>query len=193
MNLDFFKFCHHYTNSKLSNVGEFPCSWSLGNAYKLRKERKLCCRVFTSATKHLLTKSNKSDCKYAMMAKNFNKNLKRANWFLGTFIDEVQFWYICYFGFTVQVCNDEWSAWCVACVTDVIQPWLVTAAKQRNTLVLGAKRTQRITRNAFRISVQPDWPIRPIYSYGWKQGWRWPCSDTNLRALLCKSSYSYAN
>ena len=34
---------------------------------------------------------------------------------------------------------------------------------------------------------------RPIYSYGWKRGWRWPCSDTNLRALLCKSSYSYAN
>ena len=127
------------------------------------------------------------------MAKNFNKNLKRANWFLGTFIDEVQFWYICYFGFTVHVCNDEWSTWCLACVVDVIQPWLVSSEKERNTLVLGAKRTQRITRNAFRISVQPDWPIRPIYSYGWKQGWRWPCSDTNLRALLCKSSYSYAN
>ena len=72
------------------------------------------------------------------MAKNFNKNLKRANWFLGTFIDEVQFWYICYFGFTVHVCNDEWSTWCLACVVDVIQPWLVSSEKERNTLVLGA-------------------------------------------------------
>ena len=34
---------------------------------------------------------------------------------------------------------------------------------------------------------------RAFYSYGWKQGWRWPCFDTNLPALLCKSSYSYAN
>ena len=34
---------------------------------------------------------------------------------------------------------------------------------------------------------------RPFYSYGWKRGWRWPCFGTNLPALLCKSSYSYAN
>ena len=35
---------------------------------------------------------------------------------------------------------------------------------------------------------------RAFYSYGWKQaGWRWPCFDTNLPALLCKSSSSYAN
>ena len=27
---------------------------------------------------------------------------------------------------------------------------------------------------------------RPFYSYGWKRGWRWPCFDTNLSALLCK-------
>ena len=32
---------------------------------------------------------------------------------------------------------------------------------------------------------------RPFYSYGWKQGWWWPCFDTNLPALLWKSSYSY--
>ena len=34
---------------------------------------------------------------------------------------------------------------------------------------------------------------RPFYSCGWKRGWGWPCFDTNLLALLCKSSYSYAN
>ena len=33
--------------------------------------------------------------------------------------------------------------------------------------------------------------IRPFYSYGWKRGWGWPCFDTNLPALLFKSSYSY--
>ena len=32
---------------------------------------------------------------------------------------------------------------------------------------------------------------RPFYSYGWKWCRRWPCFDTNLPALLCKSSYSY--
>ena len=54
--------------------------------------------------------------KYAVMAKKFNKNLIGANWFLDTYISEASFCYICYFGFTVQVYNDEWSAWCVACV-----------------------------------------------------------------------------
>ena len=34
---------------------------------------------------------------------------------------------------------------------------------------------------------------RPFYSYGWKRVWSWPCFDTNLPVLLCKSSYSYAN
>ena len=34
---------------------------------------------------------------------------------------------------------------------------------------------------------------KPFYSYEWKRGWRWPCFDTNLLALLCKSSFSYAN
>ena len=33
---------------------------------------------------------------------------------------------------------------------------------------------------------------RPFYSCGWKRGWGWPCFDTNLPALLCKSSHSYA-
>jgi len=34
---------------------------------------------------------------------------------------------------------------------------------------------------------------RPFYSYVWNRGWSWPCFDTNLPALSCKSSYSYAN
>ena len=34
---------------------------------------------------------------------------------------------------------------------------------------------------------------RPFYSYGWKQGWSWPCFDTSLLALLRKSIFSYAN
>ena len=34
---------------------------------------------------------------------------------------------------------------------------------------------------------------RPFYSCVWKRDWGWPCFDTNLSALLCKSSYSYAN
>ena len=34
---------------------------------------------------------------------------------------------------------------------------------------------------------------RPFYSCVWKRGSGWPCFDTNLPALLCKSSYSYAN
>ena len=33
----------------------------------------------------------------------------------------------------------------------------------------------------------------PFYSYGWKRGWSWPCFDTTLLALLCKSCSSYAN
>ena len=37
-----------------------------------------------------------------------------------------------------------------------------------------------------------DHSKRPFYSYGWNWGWGWPCFDTNLLALLCKSSYSYA-
>ena len=36
-------------------------------------------------------------------------------------------------------------------------------------------------------------PNRPFYSYAWNRGWGWPCFDTNLPALSCKSSYSYAN
>ena len=32
----------------------------------------------------------------------------------------------------------------------------------------------------------------PFYSYRWKQGCSWPCFDTNLLALLCKSGFSYA-
>ena len=31
---------------------------------------------------------------------------------------------------------------------------------------------------------------KPCYSCGWKRGWGWPRFDTNLPALLCKSSYS---
>ena len=31
------------------------------------------------------------------------------------------------------------------------------------------------------------------HSYEWKWRWRWPCFDTNLPALLCKSTCSYAN
>ena len=34
---------------------------------------------------------------------------------------------------------------------------------------------------------------RPFYSYVWNQGWSSHCFDTNLPALLCRSSYSYAN
>ena len=34
---------------------------------------------------------------------------------------------------------------------------------------------------------------RPFYSCVWKRDWGWPCFDINLSALLCKSSYSYAN
>ena len=34
---------------------------------------------------------------------------------------------------------------------------------------------------------------RPFYSCAWKRGWGWPSFDTNLSALWCKSSYSYAN
>ena len=33
----------------------------------------------------------------------------------------------------------------------------------------------------------------PLYSYKWKRGWSWPCFDTTLLALLCKSCSSYAN
>ena len=31
------------------------------------------------------------------------------------------------------------------------------------------------------------------YTYRWKRGWSWPCFDTNFPALLCKSSFSYAD
>ena len=33
----------------------------------------------------------------------------------------------------------------------------------------------------------------PFYSYSCKRGWSWPCFDTTLLALLCKSCSSYAN
>ena len=33
----------------------------------------------------------------------------------------------------------------------------------------------------------------PFYSYRWKRGQSWPCFDTSLLALLCKSCCSYAN
>ena len=33
----------------------------------------------------------------------------------------------------------------------------------------------------------------PFYSCRWKRGWSWPCFDTTLPALLCKSCLSYAN
>ena len=33
----------------------------------------------------------------------------------------------------------------------------------------------------------------PCYSYRWKRGWSWPCFDTTIRALSCKSCCSYAN
>ena len=32
---------------------------------------------------------------------------------------------------------------------------------------------------------------RPFYSYRWKRGWSWPCFDTTLPALLCKSCCFY--
>ena len=35
--------------------------------------------------------------------------------------------------------------------------------------------------------------ILPLYSYWWKRGWSWPCFNTTLPALLCKSCYSYAD
>ena len=33
----------------------------------------------------------------------------------------------------------------------------------------------------------------PSFSCRWKRGWSWPCFDTTLPALLCKSCFSYAN
>ena len=33
----------------------------------------------------------------------------------------------------------------------------------------------------------------PFYSYSWKRGWSWPCFNTTLLALLCKSCCCYAN
>ena len=33
----------------------------------------------------------------------------------------------------------------------------------------------------------------PFYSCRWKRGWSWPCFDTTLPPLLCKSCLSYAN
>ena len=47
-------------------------------------------------------------------------------------------------------------------------------------------RTSRLCKNG-------HFHIRPFYSYVWNRGWSWPCFDTNLPALSCKSSYSYAN
>ena len=47
-------------------------------------------------------------------------------------------------------------------------------------------------RNIIRWKIYRD-NKRPFYSYVWNRGWTWPCFETNLPALSCKSSYSYAN
>ena len=49
----FFKFCRAYSNSlKMSNVGEFPWSWFLGDHIQDLKEKEIfVCRLFTSSIK----------------------------------------------------------------------------------------------------------------------------------------------
>ena len=55
------------------------------------------------------------------------------------------------------LCTTYFPTHFLACVQTITKLWLVQSVKQRRDPCSGPQPTQRITRSAFRISLQPDW------------------------------------